>query len=359
MGELPTKDAASAGFDAAKLEEACAWAARHDSGVATSLAEHLKGKDFQDREWGETLGPTKDRGPCSGLVLKNGAIVASWGEPDRVDMTFSVTKSMLASVAGVAFDRGLLDDLDVRVGEKVTTGHFDGPHNGAITWRHLLQQTSEWEGTLWDKPDLVDRNRDVFGGDNANKATHRDLQPPGTHWEYNDVRVNVLAFALLHLFRRPLPEVAREAILDPIGASQELSWNGYRNSTVVIDGKEMLSVSGGGHWGGGMFVSADDLARFGLLFQNRGRWGERQVLSTAWVDLCTTPCAIEPRYGFLWWLNTGGGMYSSAPESSYFALGAGGHLVWVDREHGIVAIARWLAEAAHDGFIKRVLGALS
>ena len=359
MAALPRNDAAAAGFDATRLAAACAWAGSHDSGVPQSLDAYLAASAFKDRDWGETLGPTKDRGPCSGLVLKDGTIVASWGEPERIDMTFSVTKSMLASVAGVAFDRRLLADLDEPVGAKVTTGHFDGAHNGAITWRHLLQQTSVWEGTLWDKPDLVDRNRDVFGKDNAKKATHRDLQAPGSFWEYNDVRVNVLSFALLHLFRRPLPEVAREAILDPIGASQELSWNGYRNSTVTIDGKAMLSVSGGGHWGGGLFVSADDLARFGLLFANRGRWGDRQVLSQEWVDLCTTPSAIEPRYGFLWWLNTGGGMYPSAPESSFFALGNGGHLVWIDRQHGIVGIARWLADAAHDGFIRRVLAALA
>lgn len=359
MTPLPRNNPATAGFDAAKLAEACAWAGRHDSGVPESLDAYLAASAFKDGEWGETLGPTKDRGPCSGLVMKDGAIVAEWGEPQRIDMTFSVTKSMLAAVAGVAFDRGLLGDLDAPVGASVTTGHFDGPHNGAITWRHLLQQTSEWEGTLWDKPDLVDRNRDVFGKDNAKKATHRDLQAPGSFWEYNDVRVNVLAFALLQRFRRPLPEVAREAILDPIGASSEMSWNGYRNSTVTIDGKEMLSVSGGGHWGGGMFVSADDLARFGLLFANRGRWGERQLLSERWVDLCTTPSAIEPRYGFLWWLNTGRDMVPSAPESSFLALGNGGHLVWVDREHGLVAVARWLADAAHDGFIKRVLNALS
>lgn len=51
-------------------------------------------------------------------------------------------------------------------------------------------------------------------------------------------------------------------------------------------------------------------------------------------------------------------MVPSAPESSFLALGNGGHLVWVDREHGLVAVARWLADAAHDGFIKRVLQAL-
>ncbi len=356
MAALPAGDAAAAGFDLARLEAACAWAAGHDSGVPESLADHLKGRAFEDGAWGETLGPTLDRGPCSGLVLKDGAVVASWGTPDRVDMTFSVTKSLLSAVAGVAYDRGLIDDLDEAVAKKVAIAEFSGP-NAAITWRHLLQQTSEWQGTLWDKPDLVDRNRDVFGKDNTKKATHRDMQAPGSFWEYNDVRVNVLSLALLHLFGRPLPDVAKEAVLGPAGASDGWSWNGYRNSHVAIGGEQMWSVSGGGHWGGGLFVDAFDMARFGLLYLDGGRCGARQVLSQRWVEMTRQPCAIEPRYGFLWWLNSAGGMYPAAPESAFFALGAGGHLVWVDPDNRLVAVARWLSDAAHDGFIQRVLAA--
>ena len=107
----------------------------------------------------------------------------------------------------------------------------------AITWHHLLQQTSEWEGELWDKPDLVDRNRVVAGRPStALKGTHRDLRPPGEFWEYNDVRVNRLSLALLRLWRRPLPEVFRELVMDPIGASGDWEWVGYRNSWVEIDG---------------------------------------------------------------------------------------------------------------------------
>src|SRR5207253_2233130 len=78
-------------------------------------------------------------------------------------------------------ERGLIRDLHEPVRRTVDDGGFDGPHNGAITWHHLLQQTSEWEGELWGKPDLVDRNRSVGGRPAAaKKGTHRELQPPGT-----------------------------------------------------------------------------------------------------------------------------------------------------------------------------------
>jgi CubicO group peptidase (beta-lactamase class C family) len=351
-------DPEAAGFDRARLAEATRYALDHDSGIPLSLAEHLGKRAFEDGPWGETLGPTKDRATTYGVIVRGGGIAAQWGDPARVDMTFSVTKSLLSAVAGVAFDQGLITDLDEPVRAKIDDPCFEGAHNGAITWRHLLQQTSEWEGTLWDKPDLVDRNRDVVTGDNSKKATHRDLQAPGSFYEYNDVRVNLAAYALLLLFRRPLPEVAREYLMDPMQASDGWTWNGYRNATVTIDGKPMLSVSGGGHWGGGLFVDALDLARLGLLYLGRGRWGERRLLSEDWIALTAEPCPLQPRYGFMWWLNTDGLMYPSAPHDAIFALGAGGHLVWVDYEHDLVAVARWLDDAHHDGFIQRVLNAL-
>jgi CubicO group peptidase (beta-lactamase class C family) len=84
---------------------------------------------------------------------------------------------------------------------------FNSLQNRDITWRHLLQQTSEWQGTLWDKPDSIDHNRDVGKSERggAKKGTLRAMRPPGTVWEYNDVRVNRLSLALLHVFREPLP----------------------------------------------------------------------------------------------------------------------------------------------------------
>jgi CubicO group peptidase (beta-lactamase class C family) len=124
--------------------------------------------------------------------------------------------------------------------------HFTSAQNRDITWLHLLQQTSEWEGALFSKPDLIDRNRQLGAEpDNSRKGQHRELGAPGSHWEYNDVRVNRLSLSLLHLFRRPLADVLRERIMDPIGASNDWSWNAYRNAVVTIDGVEMPSVPGG------------------------------------------------------------------------------------------------------------------
>ena len=61
----------------------------------------------------------------------------------------------------------------------------------------------------------------------------------------------MLALAALHVWRRPLPQVLRDMVMNPIGASNTWRWHGYENSWVVIDGLNVQSVSGGGHWGGG------------------------------------------------------------------------------------------------------------
>src|SRR5262249_46175523 len=155
---------------------------------------------------------------------------------------------------------------------------------------HLLQQSSEWEGEIFGKSDQVDHNRQVGpGADNRRKGERRPLRPPGTHFEYNDVRVNLLAYCLLQRFRRPLPEVLRERIMDPIGASHGWEWQGYRNSWVEIDGRRIQSVPGGGHWGGGLFIGARDHARIGLLVSRNGMWGGKSLLPAAWLAAMLAP----------------------------------------------------------------------
>jgi CubicO group peptidase (beta-lactamase class C family) len=342
-----------AGLDPERLAAAARHAAQHETPWQRDLALMVTSDFAETPPWNETLGPVRPRGAPNGLVLRGGHVVAEWGDTARVDMTFSVAKSYLAILAGLASDDGLIADPHEPVRRTVDDGGFDPPHNDAITWHQLLQQTSEWEGTLWDKPDLVDRNRAVGGRPSlAAKGTHRDLASPGAYWEYNDVRVNRLALALLRLWRRPLPEVFHERIMAPIGASGSWEWHGYRNSWVEIDGRRMPSVSGGGHWGGGVFIHARDQARLGLLLMRRGVWAGRRLLSEDWIERMLKPCALYPQYGYLFWLNTGRRLYPSASEESFFARGAGGNLTWIDPRHDLVAVLRWTDPAAMDGFIR-------
>ena len=348
-----------AGFDPVALQQSIDFSIAHETDWPTDINQQLGRGHFEPPPWNEIIGPVRDRGGVNGLVLRGGRIVAEWGDTARADMTFSVSKSYVSTCAGLAFDDGLIADVREPVRERVRDGGFDSPHNAAISWEHLLHQTSEWEGELWSKPDLIDRNRDLsLEGAGKNKGQHRDLQVPGTYWEYNDVRVNRLSLAVMRVLRRPLPEVLKARIMDPIGASDTWEWHGYRNSYVTIDGREMQSVSGGGHWGGGIFIGSRDHARFGHLFLNRGQWGERRLLSDDWIARATAPCPIKPDYGYLWWLNLpGGGRFGAGSSRSFFASGAGSSIVWVCPEQDMVAVVRWIAKDAVNEWVRLLLRA--
>jgi CubicO group peptidase (beta-lactamase class C family) len=190
------------------------------------------------------------------------------------------------------------------------------------------------------------------------KGDPRPLQAPGTYWEYNDVRINQLSLALLHLFGRPLPEVFRETIMRPIGASENWNWAGYDNAWVEIAGQRMQSVPGGTHWGGGVSIGSIDQARIGQLLLDDGRAGGRQVLSSAWMARMRTPCPIAPFYGYLIWLNHARRVFPSVPESSTFAIGAGSSFTWIEPQRRMVVVVRWIDADHADAFFGRVLDAI-
>lgn len=342
-GEWARRDARAAGLDPARLQAAITFALAHAYPLNDNLAALLPNEPHP-----EILGPVKPWAP-SGLIVRGGHIIAEWGDVDRVDVSFSVAKSYLATVAGLAVDRGLIPDLHQPVRQLVQDGGFESEQNRTITWHHLLTQTSEWEGTLWGKPDVADRRLGYT----------RALTAPGTTWEYNDVRVNRLALSLLRVWQRPLPDVLREHVMEPIGASRTWTWHGYRNSWVEVQGRQVQSVSGGTHWGGGIWMATLDHARLGYLILRRGAWDGRRILSEAWLDRMVTPTPLRPDYGYLWWLNTDRGRYSNAPATSIFALGSGGNMIWVDRAFDLVVVTRWIQPARLNEFIGLVMQALA
>lgn len=355
---------ASAGMSAERLAGAAEFARQHDSPWPYSLfledGRYIGNAYVGDKPpHDKPIGIVRPRGAPAGVVVRAGRMVAQWGDVTRPDTTYSAAKSYVALMAGIAFDDGLIRALDDRVADYALDEDFTSEHNRAITWRHLLQQTSEWQGTVWGKPDTVDHNRQVGGHetDHARKGLLRELDPPGTRWEYNDVRVNRLALCLTQLFRRSLGEVLRERVMDPIGASSSWEWRGYDNARFRFDGREVESVSGGGHWGAGLFISAEDHARVGLLVARGGAWNGRQLLSSRYLAELARPSAANPQYGFMWWLNTSRGLFPSVPADGMFALGGGQHVVWVASSLDLVAVLRWVDEAHCDALLGRIASA--
>lgn len=355
------KAPAEVGMDAARLKDAVDFAIAAEVKNPRDLTlNHYQ--TFGREPHGEAIGPIKDRGDPTGVIVRRGYIVAEWGEPLRVDMTHSVTKSMLSSIIGIAFDRGMIRNLDdlvrdyvppIQVKDGGLIYPFETPHNRTITWDHMLRQTSDWEGTLWGKPDWADRP-----GEKKEEWLTRPRNKPGTVYKYNDVRVNALALATLQVWRRPLPQVLKETIMDPIGASNTWRWFGYDNSWVVLDGEVVQSVSGGGHWGGGMFINAYDMARFGYFTLRRGKWRDRQLLSDRWITLALTPTPAQPGYGFMnFFNNRDGKLFPNGPRNAYAHLGNGTNMVYVDPDNDLVAVVRWIDNKSTDEFVKRLVAA--
>ena len=368
-GEWRRQDPAAAGFDKAKLDAAVAFAVAHENPDTKDLAVAIPNQFRNEAPYNTLIGPTQPRGGASGIIVRHGSVVAEWGDTARADMTFSVTKTFLSTVVGIAFDRRLIRDVNDRVAGYMPKGSelFTAEHNAPITWDHLLRQTSDWYGTLWGKPDWADRPP---RGQTPEQWAKRELHAPGTFYKYNDTRVNVLALAALHVLKQPLPEVLKQSIMDPIGASNSWHWEAYDNASVTIDGKTMKSVTGGGHFGGGMFIGAYDMARFGYLFLRNGKWTDRQLISEKWIAMARTPGTVNPGYGFMnWFLNnpqqkpdgsSGPLPFPSAPRSAVTFQGNGVNVIYIDWEHDLVAVVRWMdTNRTLDQFLGQVLASIS
>jgi CubicO group peptidase (beta-lactamase class C family) len=360
-GAWAKKSPAELGLDPVKLQEAIDYAKTRESNREMDFSD-------QERIFGSLLGSVPNiRAKTNGVIIYKGYVVAEFGDNTWVDPTYSVAKSMLATVAGIAVRDGLIKDLNATVGTTVKDGGYDSPRNAEVTWKHHLQQTSEWEGNMWGKQDNF-IGKEAFG---QGEMKPREQKKPGTFYEYNDVRINRFALSLLRTFNKPVPDVFREQVMDPIGASNTWRWIPYHNSFVeitptcapgaVCTPRKVASVSGGTRWGGGMWINAMDMARFGYLWLRGGKWGDKQIIPAAFVKeaLSQGGAANSPGngYGYLWWLNTTGKALPGMPTNSFSANGAGSNTITVSPDHDLVIVWRWHQGSAGE-LGRRVIAAI-
>jgi CubicO group peptidase (beta-lactamase class C family) len=347
-GQWARKAPAEVGMDAAKLQAAIEFAKTRETSWPRDFST-------QEKIFGTLLGPIPNsRAGTNGLIIRHGYIVGEFGDTTNVAPTYSVAKSMLATVAGIAVRDRLITNLDAPVGLQVKDGGYDARQNARITWQNHLQQESEWEGEMWGK------KHDFVGtaafGDGERKP--RELQEAGTFYEYNDVRINRFALSMLRLFKKPIPEVFRDEVMNVIGASNTWQWIPYKNSYADVDGKKLASVSGGTRWGGGVWINAQDMARFGYLWLRGGKWGSKQIIPPAYVKMALTPAKAKnsPDYGYLWWLNTRGGA-KTLPTNTFQAQGAGSNTIFVSPDHDLVIVWRWHGGGKED-FFRQVIASI-
>ena len=136
------------GMDPLRLDEAVKFAIANENPANRDLNLTLATTFGRSEPFDTPIGPVKARAPASGLITRHGYIVAEWGEPKRVDMTYSVTKTFLTTVVGLAWQRGLIRDVNDYARDYMPpdVDLFEAAHNQKIKWDHLLRQTSDWQG---------------------------------------------------------------------------------------------------------------------------------------------------------------------------------------------------------------------
>ncbi|MFP4513746.1 MAG: serine hydrolase domain-containing protein [Acidimicrobiales bacterium] len=264
------------------------------------------------------------------VVTRDGRLVGEWywndTGPDSEREAFSVTKSITATLVGIAQDQGHLD-IDQPASDFID--EWIGTPSEEVTIRNLLSNDSgrfhspesDYAQMAFAEPD---KTAYALGLGQAHE--------PGTVWVYNNAAIQVLEAVLERATGTGVGDFAEEHLFEPLGMDTTISTDQAGN-TLTFMGAQM---------------SCRDLARFGLLNLRRGEWDGEQIVSAAFVDEATRPSTeLNDGYGHLWWLYgthpddaAGAGSDrdgSAAGESyAYAALGLGGQFMVVVPEHDLV-----------------------
>lgn len=284
----------SAGFDAAQLEEAHAYADELQSGAV--------------------------------MVVYKGRVLAAWGDVERKFKAHSVRKSLVSALYGILVDEGEIDlddtlrelgiDDDIRLTEQ---------ESGARV-RDLIAARSGVYLPAAYAPSVQDRNR-----------PERDGHAPGTNWFYNNWDFNVAGVVLEQATGKSLYELFNELIAEPIGMED------YH----IDDGFVVYEPSKSRYPAHTFGISTRDLARFGQLYLQEGQWNGAQIISSEWIRESTSTISDFGNgdgYGYMWWVHEPGSIGASFPATNQYQLflgrGTGGQVVLVIPEAEIVIVHR-------------------
>jgi CubicO group peptidase (beta-lactamase class C family) len=269
----------------------------------------------------ELAGRIAENSQCL-TVVKDGQVVydQAWtGDTETDSEAFSATKSITSTLVGIAAADGLLD-LDDPVAEYVP--EWVGTASEDVTIRNLLSNDSgRYHDFATDYSGLA-----LGAADKTAFAIALDQQHPvGEHWEYNNSAIQVLEQVMEVATGQDMAEFAEQRLFEPIGMTSEISHDRAGNTLAFM----------------GAQASCHDLARFGHLFLNEGRWDGEQIVPAEWVAEATSPSQeLNPDYGFLWWIYPEGSVVPdpgvASPPGAYAALGLGGQIVLVVPEDGLV-----------------------
>ena len=238
--------------------------------------------------------------------------------------SFSVAKSFLSTLVGIAIDEGAIGSVDDAVTDYVPELAERDQRFGRITLRHLLTMSS---GLRYDE-----HSGPVPWGDDISTYYGADLrdvglndsqivEDPGTTWLYNNYNPLLLGMVLERATGMSVAEYVSTRLWRPLGAEEDATWS--------LDSEH----SGFEKMESGLNAAAVDYARFGLLFLHGGEWNDAQVVPKGWVDAATAADATDPArfYQYFWWVD------DTRPDR-FYALGNFGQYIYVAPDADVVIV---------------------
>ncbi|MFD4603316.1 serine hydrolase domain-containing protein [Streptomyces sp. NPDC058464] len=273
----------------------------------------------------------RERSVFSALVVRHGRLVAEGyfhgSRRDHSNNVHSVSKSVLQALIGIAVRRGFIGSIDDPVHRYLPEYFADAPAEARrITLRHLLTMTAGWEWQEDETEYTVERRRDW-----VKAIVERDLErEPGTAFTYSSGNTHLLSAVLQRASGRSTCEFAQRYLFDPLGITAE-HW-----------GRDPQGVYSGGY---NLYLTPRELAKFGLLYLNRGRWQGRQVVPRETVSQSMRPVVrVGDGYSYAhgWWLRRIGG------RTVPFAWGYGGQYIYLLPAADVVVVVTENTREGHE-----------
>jgi len=251
---------------------------------------------------------------------------------ESLQTSFSVAKSFVSTLVGIAIDQGLIGSVEDRITDYLPELAARDPRFRQVRLRDLLTMSSgiryrEGGGFLWP---FGDDTYTYYGVDLREVALNRTRieQPPRIAWEYNNYHPLLLGLVLERTTGTSVSDFMATRLWQPLGAEADATWS--------LDSKR----SGFEKMESGLNARAVDYARFGLLFLRNGGWNGKRIVSKGWVRAATrADPAIGPAYyhgyGYFWWRDV-------ERPGRFYALGKYGQYIYVapDADAVVVRLGR-------------------